>query len=73
MAAIRAYLLQRPPSLFENPQLPVSVNMANYFSSGESPLSMDPFTHSVVHPLHPSKLFDVEGLVVVITGGGTGK
>ena len=33
---------------------------------------MDPFT-SAVHALHPSKLFDVEGLVVVITGGGTGK
>jgi len=43
-------------------------------SSGESLLSADPFPERLpVHPLHPSNFFDVEGLVVVITGGGTGK
>lgn len=35
--------------------------------SGESLLCSEPS-----HPLHPSNIFDVEGLVVVVTGGGTG-
>lgn len=42
-------------------------------SSRESLLSLEPFIGpQTVHPLHPSNIFDVEGLVVVITGGGTG-
>jgi len=28
---------------------------------------------SYASPLHPANIFNVEGLVVVITGGGTGK
>jgi hypothetical protein len=47
--------------------------MANSLS-GESLLSSEPFIiPQALHPLHPSSIFDVEGLVVVITGGGTGK
>jgi hypothetical protein len=43
-------------------------------SSGESLLSSKPFVvPQTIHPLHPSNIFDVEGLVVVVTGGGTGK
>lgn len=49
------------------------MDMANS-SSGESLLSLEPFIGpQTVHPLHPSNIFDVEGLVVVITGGGTGE
>jgi len=42
-------------------------SMANP-SSGEPVLCSEPFPH----PLHLSNIFDVEGLVVVVTGGGTG-
>lgn len=47
---------------------------SSFSLSGESLLSVDPFpAHLPVHPLHPSNIFDVEGLVVAITGAGTGK
>ncbi|KDR82438.1 hypothetical protein GALMADRAFT_57695 [Galerina marginata CBS 339.88] len=42
-------------------------------TSGTALLDPDPVEVRQHHPaLHPSNLFDVEGLVVVITGGGTG-
>uniref|UniRef100_A0A8H7XPJ0 Uncharacterized protein n=1 Tax=Psilocybe cubensis TaxID=181762 RepID=A0A8H7XPJ0_PSICU len=41
-------------------------------TSGMSLLDPDPIDMRTLPPLHPSNLFDVEGLVVVITGGGTG-
>ncbi|KAF9533184.1 hypothetical protein CPB83DRAFT_758202 [Crepidotus variabilis] len=42
--------------------------------SGSALLSLDPFGGESYNsnPLHPSNIFDVDGLVVVITGGGTG-
>lgn len=44
--------------------------MASILSNtGTTLLSTDP----VDSPLHPSNIFDVDGLVVLITGGGTGR
>src|SRR5260221_9567372 len=40
-------------------------------SSGKPLLCSEPSI--VPHPLLPSNIFDVEGLVVVVTGGGTGR
>ncbi|KAJ3508598.1 hypothetical protein NLJ89_g5674 [Agrocybe chaxingu] len=42
-------------------------------SGGDTLLSPEPISLGpAASPLHPSTIFDVEGLVVVITGGGTG-
>ncbi|KAF8158477.1 hypothetical protein B0H34DRAFT_656834 [Crassisporium funariophilum] len=42
-------------------------------TSGTALLSPDPVSVGTsASPLHPSNIFDVEGLVAVITGGGTG-
>lgn len=38
-------------------------------NTGTTLLSTDP----VDSPLHPSNIFSVDGLVVLITGGGTGR
>ena len=41
-------------------------------TSGGTLLDPEPIAMHPLSSLHPSHLFDVEGLVVVITGGGTG-
>lgn len=48
--------------------------MASILSNaGTTLLSTDPVTVDSTHfPLHPSNIFRVDGLVVLITGGGTG-
>jgi len=41
-------------------------------NTGTTLLNPNPLTVDSTHSLHPSNIFSVEGLIVVITGGGTG-